>query len=497
MRIRGLSVFVVLVLAATTAHAQVLSTLHVFDPNSGDPLIPGAPSIVAQGRDGNLYSTTALGGSFTNPGGTVFSITPDIPLATLTVLYSFDNTAVSGADPQSGLTLGTDGNFYGTTYTNNSGADCGTVFTITPSGTLTYLYTFSTSNPVCGGSDGSHPLAPPIQGTDGNFYGTTPTGGLGYGTVSQITPSGTLTTIHQFNTLHFEGWQPNAPLIQGTDGNFYGTTYSGGQTSGGQTGFGVAFKITSTGTLTVLHAFDLTGGVGGAGPNAALVQGSDGNFYGTTNIGGIAPFCGLPNGCGTVFQLTPAGSFTVIHSFGRLAGDTDGYAPYGLLQATDGNLYGITLHGGGVYRVSPQGNFSIVHTFVCGIGVGNDGVTPAATPVQHTNGVLYGSTSEGGAGTGCLGGHGIFWSLDVGLGPFVRLVSTSGKAGATVQILGQGLTGTTRVSFGKTRAAFTVVSDTYLTATVPKRARTGFVTVTTPGGTLTSSQTFRVTSAHP
>ena len=160
--------------------------------------------------------------------------------------------------------------------------------------------------------------------------------------------------------------------------------------------------------------------------------------------------------------------------------------PQDLVQATDGNFYG-TADGGGVngygviFRVSPAGDYSVLYNFDF-----THGEEPC-TAMQHSNGKIYGTTFQGGTHN-----MGVAYSLDVGLAPFVRLVSTSGKVGKTVEVLGQGFTGTTAVSFNGTPAAFTVVSDTYLTATVPSGATTGFVTVTTPGGTLKSNQEFRV-----
>jgi uncharacterized repeat protein (TIGR03803 family) len=455
MRISHFRVRVVAILlavfTAATAQAQTVSVLYNFGSHSGDPLNPQYEGIIAQGRDGHLYSTTRLGGT---GAGEAFGMTPS---GTLTSLYNFDG--VHGAQPASGLTLGTDGNYYGTVIR-------GKVFRISPNGTYKTLHSMTAS-------DGASPYAPPIQGSDGNLYGTTSQGGnltlcldQGCGTIYKIIPSGKFTVLHQFDGT--DGQAPLAPLVQATSGTFYGTT------SKGASGSGNVFKITQTGKYTVLYNFD---GAHGAGPMGALVQGSDGNFYGTAAGGGSS-------NAGVVFKITPSGKLTVLHN---LNGGSDGIEPVGgLAQATDGNFYGTTA-AGTIFRVTTKGSFSVLYTFAA------PGAIIETALVQHTNGILYGDTYTGGSGTGCnTDGCGMFYSLNLGLGPFVNLLSTSGKIGKTVEILGQGFTGTSAVAFNGTSASFQVVSDTYLTATVPGGATTGFVTVTTPGGILTSNKEFRV-----
>jgi uncharacterized repeat protein (TIGR03803 family) len=459
-----LALLVLAIVAVTipAAHSQAFSVLYNFGTNSGDPTNPFYAGIIAQGRDGNMYSTATNGG--THGVGAMFSITPT---GILTVPYSFD----SPYSPYSGLTLGTDGNFYGTTRGALS-SDLQNVFKITPSGTLTVLHNLI-------GSYGSAPFAPPIQGMDGNFYGTTTEAGTNnLGTVYKVTPTGTFTTLYSFDGTH--GEYPADPLVQGTDGNFYGTTWQGGTFN-----YGVVFKITPSGKLATLYSFD---GTHGELPYDPLVQGTDGNFYGTTASGGTSNY-------GVVFKITPSGTLTVLHNLAY----PDGAYPYaGLVQATDGNFYGTT-YGGGlglgtIFTISPLRpyTYKVLYNFDDTIGAG---AYPLVTLLQHTNGILYGDTFQGGSGSvGCaVGACGIFYSLDMGLKPFVRLVSTSGKVGKTIEILGQGFTGTTGVSFNGTTANLKVSSDTYLTATVPTGATTGTVTVTTPGGPLTSNKKFRVT----
>jgi uncharacterized repeat protein (TIGR03803 family) len=448
VQLSTLGVFVVTM--AISANAQ-FSVLYNFGTNKGDPLNPQYEGLIAQGPDANLYSTTPNGGS--QSAGAVFRITPS---GDLTVLYNFDG--VNSGEPYGGLTLAEDGNFYGTA---NSGGTTGfgIVFNVTPSGNLTVLYNFG------GTSDGASPTAPPIQGPDGNLYGTTVYGGAGfYGTVYKITPDGKFTSLHQFNLS--DGYRPEAPLLAGSDGNFYGTTESGGSNN-----LGTIFKITSTGNFKVLYNFD---SVHGANPIGGLVQASDGNFYGTTNLGGASS-------SGVVFKMTPTGVVTVVYSFN---GTTDGGTPLaGLVQATDGNFYGANYSDyGTIFEITPGGLFSVLYTFDV-----STGANPEVTPMQHTEGELFGDSSGGGSGSG-----GTFYSFGLGLRPFVRLVSTAGWFHQTIGILGQGFTGTTGVSFNGATAKFNVVSDTFLTASVPIRATTGPVTVVTPSGTLTSNQLFRI-----
>ncbi len=216
----------------------------------------------------------------------------------MTTLYSFGGS--DGSGPWAGLIQATDGNFYGTTTQGGAYGD-GTVFKITPSGALTTLHSFA-------GSDGSSPYAGLIQGTDGNFYGTTYYGGAatwcygyaGCGTIFRITPSGTLTTLHSFDGG--DGAWPQAGLLQANDGNFYGTALTGGATTFcyGYPGCGTIFKITPSGTLTTLYSFQ---GSEGAIPIGGLIQASDGKFYGTTEGGGDTVDC--QGGCGTIFRLVP------------------------------------------------------------------------------------------------------------------------------------------------------------------------------------------------
>jgi uncharacterized repeat protein (TIGR03803 family) len=438
------------------ARAQKFSVLYNFGTHAGDPEAAEYEGIVAQGRDGNLYSTTVFGGA--SGFGAVFKITAR---GTLTVLHSFDST--TEANPLSGLTLGTDGDFYGTT-THGGTFNMGTVFKVRTNGVLTVLYNFT-------GGSGANPYGPPIECTDGNFYGTTDGGGTnGLGTVYKLTPLGELTMLYSFDNTH--GRDPVTPLVQGTNGNLYGTTSLGGTNNDG-----VIFSISQSGKFTVLYNFD---GTHGAQPFGPLVQGSDGNFYGTTLLGGAVNF-------GAIFKMTAAGKLTVLHS---MNGTTDGGMPdAGLVQGTDGNFYGAnadaaTGGSGTIFRISPTTpyRYKVLYNFN-----GTTGGLPEVTLLLHTDGILYADTQSGGTA-----GWGTFYGLNIGLKPFVSLVSPSGKIGKTIGILGQGFKGTMGVSFNGTPASFKVVSTTYLTAKVPGGATSGFVTVTTPKGKLTSNKKFRI-----
>ncbi len=392
---------------AISLSAQTLTTLHAFAGYPTDGASPYAGLV--QATDGNFYGTTYAGGTSGNCQGgcgTVFRITA---AGTLTTLHSFD--WYDGASPTGALVQGNDGNFYGTTYGGGADPHYGTVFKITPAGALTTLYSFC-AQANC--ADGAMPYAGLVRATDGNFYGTTFGRGVnGYGTVFKITPAGALTSLYSFCSQMncADGQYPQAGLVQATDGNFYGTTPEGG--GGVYHQGGTVFKITSSGTLTTLYNFCSQPACSdGADSLAALLQGTDGNFYGTT-IGGGA-YCTPNSGCGTVFKITPSGMLTTMHSFD----DTDdGKAPFaGLVHATDGNFYGTTafganpactagLHGcGTVFRLSGPPPSTTTVTSSPNPSTFGDVVTITATvspagPPAPTGTVSF--TSNGTAISGC------------------------------------------------------------------------------------------------
>jgi uncharacterized repeat protein (TIGR03803 family) len=370
-----------------TVTPQMDSVLHAFTgvPDGSNPVTG-----LIQGTDGNFYGTTSAGG--THNDGTVFVVTPG---GTETVLYSFAGGS-DGANPQAGLILGSDGNFYGTTASGGTD-NLGTVFKITSGGAETVLHSFTAH-----ATDGASPFGGLIE-FSGNFYGTTAFGGTtNNGTVFRITPGGAETVLYSFPSAG-DGRVPAGNLILGSDGNFYGITVFGGLSgAGGANGDGTVFKITPTGMEAVVYSFGSSSS-DGVTPQVGLILGSDGNFYGTTPVGGT-------NGDGTVFKITPSGTETVLYSFGSSA--TDGQVPDApLIQGSDGNFYGTTATGGSsgssstcssggtcmygtVFKITPSGTETILYNFTSS----NDGGAPEAPLIIGSNGSLFGTTSAGGTG---------------------------------------------------------------------------------------------------
>src|SRR5271165_4529081 len=347
----GLAVFCAVTAIASPAQVTTLANFDFYLSGAS----PNAPLI--QAFDGNFYGTTEQGGA--HNGGTVFKVTPT---GALTVLYHFCSklACIDGSNPEVGLAQGADGNFYGTTPTGGA-YNLGTVFKITPSGKLTTLYSFCSQSSCIDGREPSSGLTPDAGGT---FYGTTDSGGAkGDGTVFKITPSGVLTTLYSFNFT--DGSNPRRGLEQATDGNFYGIT-----TGGGAKEYGTVFQITPTGVLTTLYSFcSQTNCTDGNEPRG-LVQAADGNFYGTTAFGGAYynNYCSADPGCGTVFEITPAGVLTTLYSFCSQPNCPDGGHPVGLVQATDGNFYGATEGGGAnghgtVFEITPSGTLTTLYSF--------------------------------------------------------------------------------------------------------------------------------------
>jgi uncharacterized repeat protein (TIGR03803 family) len=380
--------------------AVIFTNLVSFNTSGSNGTSPYAGLI--QGKDGNFYGTTSAGGP--GGGGTLFRMTP---LGTLTNLVSFNTN--NGAEPIAGLIQGLDGNFYGTTYIGGSN-NFGTVFRVTTNGMLTTLVTFAYTN-------GAWPIAGLIQGLDGNFYGTTSIGGTNLGgTVFQVVTNGVFATLVSFNISGNAGNSPYSGLVQGSDGSLYGTTYQGGTN-----GHGTIFKLTTNGTFTSLYSF--TGTNDGGNPYAGLVPGPDGNFYGTTFFGGT-------NGYGTVFKYATNGTLTTMVSFGNTNG---AYPQGGILQASDGNLYGTTSAGGAYTNQSGQGYGTVFKLGTNGILTtlvsfdGTNGAAPEGGLIQSADGNFYGTTASGGAN-----GYGTVFRLGVIVPPpGFRMVT---KAGTTLTL---------------------------------------------------------------
>ena len=360
------------------------------------------PWTLTLGNDGNFYGTTEQGGSYINYQilgyGTVFKVTPT---GTLTSLISFGPYEYTGA----GLTLGNDGNFYGATLRGGSSSH-GRIFKMLPTGALTTLVSFNITN-------GANPSSSLTQDSDGNFYGMTDSGGItnlsnpsGYGTVFKVTTNGTLTTLVAFNGSN--GSFPKGGLTQGNDGNFYGATVNGGSS-----GYGTLFKMTTNGTLTTLVSFSNTNG---ANPSSALTLGSDGNFYGTTEQGGITNST-YPSGYGTVFKVTTNGALTTLAFFNG----TNGRQPEAALTlGYDGRFYGTTAYGGSsgagtIFKVTTNGTLTTLISFNI-----TNGQNPVAALTMGPDGNFYGTTGLGGSD-----GYGTIFLLLLPPPPQLTITSSS------------------------------------------------------------------------
>lgn len=461
-------VFFLLATAAISAQSQSFQVVLTFNRQNGGLTEYVTPT---QGADGDIYGTSS---------GVAFRGLPPGQFTAIT-LCTQPSCNGGGNDPWAGVTLATDGNFYGTTGDGGAYGQ-GAVFRLTPNGTVTTIHSFCAKT---GCPDGFLPEAGVTEGTDGNLYGTTAS--ADGGTIFKIDDKGHLTTLYQFCQQQncADGSVPHGTLVQATDGNFYGITSSGGNGNFD----GVVFRISPSGAFSIVYKFCSEGGpscTDGNYPFGGLIQGTDGDLYGTTSSGGA-------NGAGTVFKLTLDGTETPLYSFCSQPDCADGSTPYGpVIQGNDGNFYGTTTSrganggGGTLFEITPSGTETTLYSF-CSQSKCDDGATPFGGLLQRTDGTFYGITYTGG-----IHGVGTGFSLSTGLAPFVAFVQSAGQIGQIAQVLGQGLTGTTGVSFNGVPANFTVKSDTFLTATVPANATTGYVTVTTSTGVLTSNVPYRV-----
>jgi len=451
--------------AAVPAPAQTPTTLHAFLDGQTDVCLP--EDNIVQGRDGNMYGVGVTCG---NPGtGGVYKISTT---GAESVVFNFPSTWSSC---YSGLTLGSDGNFYGTCFTTPSGN--GSIFQLTPAGVFTDKHDFTGTN------GDTEPVFGPIQATDGNFYGTTGFYPFSCGNIYKLTSAGVYTSLHTFSG---SDCGPASSLFQASDGQLYGTLYACAINSG--VGGGCVYKISTAGVFKEIYGFTSTG----LNPCTGVIQAKNGNLYGATNQAGA-------NGNGSIYKLTTAGVFTDLHDFNNTTdaecGDNVGRTTVNLLQVTDGSFYGVNgingpSGGGGIYKLTSANVFTAFlfpNPFI-------DGAAPLSTLLQNTNGLVYGTTASGGP-TSCNPCQGIFFSVATGDAAFVNLEPTQRTAleGAKVGMFGQGFSSASVVKFGGVAStSVTLSGTTYLTAKVPAGALTGAVTVTTGSTTLTSPQTFKV-----
>jgi len=380
-----------------------LGNIYLADQETIRVVTPAGVVSTVAGMNGVLGSADGKGGNarFDNPYGVTIDLAGNLyvadtynytirkgiyaaPIYTtpFATVYSFTPGGLDGQDPVGGLIQGAYGNLYGTARYGGTNDD-GSVFLVTPSGTFTRLFSFLNNM-------AAYPVAPLTQGRDGNLYGTTPYGGAnGLGAVFKIAMcSGILTDLYSFSN-NTDGLRPTGPIMQASDGNFYGTTFGGGSEDAI---WGSIFRLTQAGQHTTLYSFN--GQPDGAYPVSALIQGTDGNIYGTTSFGGT-------NNRGMVFKMTLNGSLNDLYSF---SSGSDGSTPFsGVLQGMDGNLYGITEAGGTygdgtIFKMTTNGILIWSTAFNGTNGTPSpSGVSlPGPSLIQATDGNLYGTTYGGG-----------------------------------------------------------------------------------------------------
>ncbi len=449
--------------------AQIVTTVHNFSSSATNGSQPYAG--VIQARDGNFYGTTEFGGSGV---GTVFRMSAS---GAYTNLYAFADT--NGWQPLSALVQGTDGNFYGTTSAKGTNScSCGTLFRISPNGGVAILHQFSGTV-----TDGSVPRGALVQGSDGNFYGTTTGGGAGSGAagvVFRITPGGSYTNLYSFPGYTKDGYLPLGGVVQGNDGNFYGITVNGGSNS-----FGTVFRVSTNGIYTNLHSFAggyYYGNSDGQHPSGGLALGNDGNFYGVTAGGGSNV-----NAAGSVFRITPSGVCTTLYSFG---GAPDGASPAAaLVLGSDGNFYGTTSTGGTnvcgcgtIFRISPTGQYKSLYSFG---GPGQGQGEPEAKMVQASDGAFYGTSVLGGSNSA-----GAVFKLAASLPSPANGISGVGVAGSNVVITVASVAGETyqlQYASGLSSGNWSNVPEA-----VVSNSLGGAVTVTNVGGASSAGRYYRL-----
>ncbi len=464
----GLTMFAVVVIfaGAIPAQAQTPTVIYNFMNNTSDACQPEGN--IVQGRDGNMYGIGVDGGSTGGCGangyGAVYKISPS---GAESVFFNF---LAGWGDCASGLTLGSDGNFYGACIGGNPATGHGSLYRLTPAGVFTDLHDFTVND--------AGPQFPPIQASDGNFYGVlSHNSDVVPGSVYKLTLAGVYKTIHTFgggDSLPFSN------LFQASDGNLYGTI-ADCPLSGNR---GCVYKVSTGGTYKDIFGFaDTTG----SSPCTGVIQAKNGKLYGATDFGGA-------NGSGNLYNVTTAGVHTGLHDFNNTTDascNPGSFPTVSLVQVADGSFYGINYQGGSgcgsIYKLTSANVFSV---FLLP-ATNADGCDLYSTLMQNTNGLVYGTALTAGS----PGSNGTFFSVSTGDAAFVNLEPTqkTGLVGATIGMFGQGFSSASVVKFGGVAStSVTLSGTTYLTAKVPAGALTGAVTVTTGATTLTSPQTFKV-----
>jgi uncharacterized repeat protein (TIGR03803 family) len=389
----------------------------------------------------------------------------------------------SDAEHTAALILASNGNFYGTLPTGGTW-DKGQVIEVSSTGVVSRLWAFT------GGAGGSDPMGSLYQASDGNLYGTTYSGGANNdGTIFKISTIGTFSIFYNFQG-GANGSGPMAGLTLGSDGYLYGSTFAGGNYSV----YGTLFKISSSGSFVPLYAFQ--DGTDGMSPDSNLVLGADDQLYGTAQSGSTQEY---GTGFGTVFKMTNQGTVTPLYDF---INRVDGNTPNALALGNDGNLYGTANLGGDWYQfpsgqgfagngtlfeVTPGGGFSLLYTFE-----GYPGGNPGAALIQGSDGSLYGTTENNASNDE---GEGTAFKLNTGLPGTTSFSPTSGAIGTVVTVTGHGFTGITATTVGGTSAAFTFVSDTSVKVTVPSGTSTGVITLVMPSAHATTLLPFVIPTA--
>jgi uncharacterized repeat protein (TIGR03803 family) len=462
-------------IAGTVQPAQAqYSELYAFGGTDSSDVNP--VGVLALGQDGNFYGTSNINTSnefIISPSGGGEGVLATAPLG------SACEWSGGFGGWYGGLVLGLDGNFYGACGEWDFDQQ-GIYF----AGGFSQIYSFEN-----GQANYPNPL---VLGTDGNLYGTTTDGGTaGYGTVFRLTPSGMLTVLHNFTgSPGNDGANPEGPLALGSDGNFYGTTATGGtvDTDGAA---GTFYRISPSGQYKLIYVFppSTLGGIG-LNPAAGVTEGLDGNYYGTTFSGGTS-------NQGTIFKITSAGKIAYLHYFSSTT-DSAQSPMLPLTLGSDGSFYGVSISfaSGGygpesLFRITPKGVYKDLYNgftvpYTC--DADSIGCLPSSPLFQHPSGIFYGTTQQGGAYT-----RGTFYSFNARLKPFAMLQLPLGTVGSALGIFGTNLTTAKSVSFGGTATtAINVISDTFMTATVPPGALTGIVSVTEASGSVNSVISFHV-----